>query len=365
MDKKILTVIVPSYNMEAYLAKGLQSLIVDDKDLFRKFEVIVVNDGSKDHTSEIAHGFAREFPGIFHVIDKSNGHYGSCINAALPEAQGEYVKVLDADDSVDTKSFCNFCRAVLEEVEKGDDGADLLVSPYQTIMTNGELKATVDYGLLERKTYYTLDEYPVSSPRFTIHSITYRTDFIRKMGYRQTEGMCYTDTEWIIEPMTKVRRFRYFKEVVTYYRLGRDGQSMDPVIFGRDFQCVADITVGLVMRYGRLVGQCEATAKRYYRRRVEDMVRKIYRGWAVGFCGCTCKVNIEEFDRRIKGIADFYEKATDLYIGLNRYHYYFVRDFRKWHFRYTPKWLMYKLAMLMAKPYSIILAAMRKVAGRG
>ena len=362
---KLLSIIVPSYNMEAYLPKCLESLVIEDRELLQRLDVIVVNDGSKDQTSEIAHSFSERFPGVFRVIDKPNGHYGSCINASLPIAMGEYVKILDADDFVDTKSFSNFCNVVLEEVEKGDDGADLLVSPYQEIMSDGELKATVDYGLVERKAYYTLDEYPSPSLRFTIHSITYRTDFIRKMGYRQTEGMCYTDTEWIIEPMTKVRRFRYFKEVVTYYRLGRDGQSMDPVIFGRDFQRVADITVGLVMRYVRLVGQCESTAKSYYRRQVEDMVRWIYSGWAVGFCGCTCKVNIEEFDRRIKGIADFYEKATDLYIGLNHYHYYFVRDFRKWHFRYTPKWLMYKIVMLMAKPYSIIRVAVRKIASRG
>ena len=63
----------------------------------QKLEVIVVNDGSKDRTSEIAHGFEAMHPGVFRVIDKANGHYGSCINAGLKNASGPYVKVLDVD----------------------------------------------------------------------------------------------------------------------------------------------------------------------------------------------------------------------------------------------------------------------------
>ena len=87
MDKT-LTIIVPSYNMEAYLPKCLGCLVIDDKELLQKLDIIVVNDGSKDRTSEIAHEFESRFPGVFRVIDKTNGHYGSCINAALPHVSG-------------------------------------------------------------------------------------------------------------------------------------------------------------------------------------------------------------------------------------------------------------------------------------
>ena len=85
MSAKILTVIVPSYNMEKYLPKCLGSLIVASE-LMERIEVIVVNDGSTDRTSEIAHEFAANYPQTFKVIDKSHGHYGSCINTALPIA---------------------------------------------------------------------------------------------------------------------------------------------------------------------------------------------------------------------------------------------------------------------------------------
>ena len=53
MDK-ILSVIIPTYNMEKYLHKCLNSLLVSDKSLFDQLEVLVINDGSKDSSSEIA-----------------------------------------------------------------------------------------------------------------------------------------------------------------------------------------------------------------------------------------------------------------------------------------------------------------------
>ena len=81
-SEKLLSVIIPSYNMEAYLPKCLGSLLIDDKELLQRLDVIVVNDGSKDRTSKIAHDFEVKYLGVFRVIDKENGNYGSCINAA-------------------------------------------------------------------------------------------------------------------------------------------------------------------------------------------------------------------------------------------------------------------------------------------
>src|SRR5574344_1376419 len=98
MDK-ILTIIIPTYNMEKYLRHCLDSLIVPNMD---KVEVLVINDGSKDSSSAIGHEYQDKYPQTFRVIDKENGNYGSCINRGLKEATGKYVKVLDADDWYDS-----------------------------------------------------------------------------------------------------------------------------------------------------------------------------------------------------------------------------------------------------------------------
>ena len=48
MTEKLLTIVVPTYNMEQYLDKNLKSLVIEDKELLKSVEVLVVNDGSKD-----------------------------------------------------------------------------------------------------------------------------------------------------------------------------------------------------------------------------------------------------------------------------------------------------------------------------
>ena len=88
---KILTIIIPTYNMEKYLRRCLDSLIIDEEGM-KQLEVLVINDGSKDSSSQIAHEYQDKYPDTFRVIDKENGNYGSCINRGLKEATGKYVK---------------------------------------------------------------------------------------------------------------------------------------------------------------------------------------------------------------------------------------------------------------------------------
>ena len=52
---KILTIVIPTYNMEKYLDKCLTSLVIEDRELMKQLEILVVIDGSKDRSSEIAH----------------------------------------------------------------------------------------------------------------------------------------------------------------------------------------------------------------------------------------------------------------------------------------------------------------------
>mgnify|MGYP002624493917 CR=1 FL=1 len=91
---KTLTIVVPTYNMDRYLERCLDSLILPEM-LMERLEVLVVNDGSKDKSSEIAHSYEKKYPQTFRVIDKENGNYGSCVNRGLKEATGKYIKNLD------------------------------------------------------------------------------------------------------------------------------------------------------------------------------------------------------------------------------------------------------------------------------
>lgn len=72
---KLLTIAVPAYNMETYLGRCLDSILLDE--IKEYLEVLLVNDGSKDNTLAIAQDYEQKYPDILKVIDKPNGGWGT------------------------------------------------------------------------------------------------------------------------------------------------------------------------------------------------------------------------------------------------------------------------------------------------
>lgn len=222
--EKLLTIIIPTYNMEKYLPKCLDSLIIE-KHLMSQLDIIVVNDGSKDSSSEIAHTYEKHFPDSITVIDKQNGNYGSCINAGLKIAKGKYIRVLDSDDSYDNKNFQLF----VEQLKNMD--VDLVVTNFIKVDEDGKILHTEKYNLgnWERKT---LDDY--SGNTIAMHAITYNRKVFNGLDYHQTEGISYSDNEWMIIPMVNVHSILYIDIDVYKYLIGREGQTVEYSVFLRN-----------------------------------------------------------------------------------------------------------------------------------
>ena len=272
MSDKILAVIVPSYNMEKYLPKCLGSLVVASE-LMERLEVLVVNDGSKDRTSEIAHEFAAKYPKTFRVIDKINGNYGSCINAALRAATGTFVKVLDADDSVDTTGLHEFILFLLE-LERFSK-VDVVFSDYVTVNESGAVLATNVYPFSTDEVFG-MDKIADSASTMAMHAIAYRTENLRAIGYHQSEGMSYTDTEWCFEPMSTVSTARYFSKVVYRYLVGREGQTVSIAATIRSYPMYLRLLNELAVRYERMVLHLSADSTRYAQRYLDRIINQVY-----------------------------------------------------------------------------------------
>lgn len=219
--EKQLSIIIPTYNMEAYIGKCLDSLLISE---FDQVEVLVVNDGSKDRSSEIAHSYAERYPDSIRVIDKPNGHYGSCINTALPQCTGRYVKILDADDTFDTEEFAKLVNAL----KSIDD--DVVVTRHIIVTTEGEVlnddkfppdtKLDVSLNLeVAAKT--------IASHYIQMHRLTYNRRVFDRIKYHQTEGVSYTDSQWAIVPLVVCKSFRCLDLIVYRYAMGREGQTMN------------------------------------------------------------------------------------------------------------------------------------------
>ena len=225
--KKILTLIIPTYNMEEYLDKCLTSLIIPEESIMDKLEVLVVIDGAQDRSSEIAHGFQNRFPSTFRVIDKENGNYGSCINRGLKEATGKYIKILDADDSYDNRFFADY----LSFLDKCD--VDLIINDLVYVNTKGkDIKKSI--FKLPKDRVFGFEEFSREMIElYAMHRAAYKTDNLRAINYYQTEGVSYTDQEWIFAPLTTVTTIRYFSYPLYRYLIGREGQTMDPKVLVR------------------------------------------------------------------------------------------------------------------------------------
>ena len=274
--EKQLTVIIPSYNMAQLLPRCLDSLL--ESGAQAGFEAIVVNDGSKDDTLQVALRYQDANPDCIRVIDKPNGNYGSTINAALPQARGKYVKILDADDWFDSAALAK----ILWELSSTD--ADMVVTHFTQIHPKG-VKELAKYNLYGKEPYeygrtYQLDQ--VLSDGyirfFLMHSLAYKTQLLLMNGYRQTEGCSYTDLEWDVYPLFYARDIVFFDTNLYQYNLDREGQTMDPKVLARSLDQLGRVTeniLGFYERYprGELSPQRKAFLDGFYRNRIRLMAK--------------------------------------------------------------------------------------------
>lgn len=265
---KVLSIIIPTYNMERYLEKCLSSLIIDG---LERVEVIVVNDGSKDRSLDIAQSFASKHPESFVIIDKDNGNYGSCINAGLYKATGKYVKVLDADDYFDTDNFAQML-ALLEELD-----VDLFLADYTRVYDEGEKRESLP---LPKCTVFDFTAECKKLKKILLkiwmHNIVYKRENLISISYKQTEGIFYTDNEWKYWPMATVRKAYYWDHSVYNYLIGREGQSVDKSVALKRFNDDLIVTLAMVKAYD---GMCELNPamKKIYYHTIFRRVRWIYK----------------------------------------------------------------------------------------
>ena len=297
--KKLLTIVVPSYNMEKYLRRGLESLIVQDS-LLEMLDVIVVNDGSKDRTSEIAHEFAEKYPRSFRVVDKSNGHYGSCVNVGLKMAVGAYVRILDADDSFNKPGLEHLLK-FLDSIDIDDN--DVVFFDTSVVYGNGEWTLSPPMRLPVNRVF-SFDELP--SPREVFWGQTryaFKVEKLRQIGYLQTEGVPYSDAEWIAFPWSNITNMRYFPEVVSVVLVGRDGQTMNPKTYMRDFGIVVDLTRGMLRNLPVYTKNANKEQSSYVREKVLHMVDHVYETCLL----CKPKADLRAFDEELRvSFPDFY-----------------------------------------------------------
>lgn len=224
MEKKILSIGIAAYNMEHYLRRCLDSLLISSLD---RIEVVIANNASTDSTPIIAKEYAARYPDSFRVVDiQVNGHYGRAVNTAIANSTGKYFKLLDADDS--------YCTDGLEELvcflENSD--VDLCVTGYYTTDDNNIItgKVSVPEGLVGRVLDADSIRWGLDTPSLllSMHSFCVKRSMLIDNQFALQEGIGYVDTEFNYFCLLYSKRISFLNTIVYRYLVGRDGQTISP-----------------------------------------------------------------------------------------------------------------------------------------
>lgn len=215
---KQLTISVAAYNVEAYLDHLMKSII--DADVMDSLEVLIVNDGSRDHTAEIAMRYQEKYPQSVRLIDKPNGGHGSTINRGIEEATGRYFRALDGDDWVHSEHLA----ALVGKMDSID--SDIILSNYIKCYEDGRTEKPNEFPGLQEGETYSFDEIRLPEFRMRYHTVIYRTELLKKNRIRLDEHCFYVDAEFMLYPIPHVDTIHYSGECVYCYRVGNEGQSV-------------------------------------------------------------------------------------------------------------------------------------------
>lgn len=224
-----VSVLVPICNVEMYLEQCLASLAAQD---MKEMEVICLNDGSKDSSSEIAHRFEKK-DARFRVIDKENSGYGKTMNIGLSMAQGKYVGIVESDDFVEPDMF----SALHEIAEKHN--ADVVKSAFW-VYTNGlNIFEDVISDVWYDRVISSDDTFKVFESNPSIWSNLYKRAFLmeNKIAFSESPGASFQDIAWRVKVFACARRAVFTKRAFYHYR--RDNANASVRADGKLF-CVCD-----------------------------------------------------------------------------------------------------------------------------
>lgn len=213
---------IPAYNSEAFLDKCLKSILLPE--LLDKLEILVVNDGSTDHTASIAEDYQKRYSQTLRLISQENRGHGGALNTGCAAAQGKYLKVIDADDWVDSRSLPAFV-SYLEDCD-----SDVVLTHYHTIdIGTGEVKCWRSYPETFGVSYtfaQILPQWRNFDRLLTFHGITYRTEFYHRLGGDLCQKVFYEDHEYATFPCCHAESVTPIDLFLYEYRIGDASQSV-------------------------------------------------------------------------------------------------------------------------------------------
>ena len=219
-------------------------------------EILIVDDGSKDRTAEIADEYERKYPGIVRAIHQENGGHGEAVNAGIRNATGLFFKVVDSDDWVDYEAYMKILKK-LRELAGGDTVLDMFIANYVYEKEGVRHKKIMRYSSLPQDKIFTWSE----AGRFhkgqyiLMHSVIYRTEMLKLCQLELPKHTFYVDNIYVYYPLPHVRTLYYMNVDLYRYFIGREDQSVNEKVMISRIDQQLFVTKKMISMYElRLIG---------------------------------------------------------------------------------------------------------------
>ncbi len=204
-----LSVIVPMYNVSAYVRECLDSLVCQT---LQDMEVIMVDDGCTDDTPSIAQEYAN-YNMNFHLIHKKNGGLSDARNYGMKFAKGEYIGFLDSDDFVEPTLYEKM-------IKKAEEGNEIVVTDIEYYYAFHPEKCYVMKGLSTWETD-SIQKKALLSPMFAWNKI-YKASLFKENELLYPVGTWYEDIPVTTILFAKASHIGYLEECLMHYRQRED-----------------------------------------------------------------------------------------------------------------------------------------------
>ncbi|MBE6071948.1 MAG: glycosyltransferase [Clostridium butyricum] len=246
-----VSIITPVYNVEACIAKNINSII---NQTCKDFELILIDDGSKDKSIEIAKELLEKSDVNYRIITQENSGVSVARNRGIEVAKGEYITFLDSDDYFHEK----FIELMYNKAKKSD--CDVVFCDYSEVNSKGEV-------LVKNRTNY-LDDYidgrcaalKQLSDDITIgmRSAIYKASVIKENNLRFDSNRKYgEDMIFIVKALMHSKKIISINEVLAYYVIWENSITQNVSLKHLDcYNSYVDL-----LDYVRQYGECKEIEK--------------------------------------------------------------------------------------------------------
>ena len=228
--KKLLSIIVPVYEVEKFIDKCISSLLVPDKQQLELLDIVVINDGTPDKSADMAREWEKKYPSIIRVIDQENRGHGGAWNHGTELAVGNYLFYLDSDDWFETSELSKLIDFL------GSCDTDMvMVDSKKYYAKTDKYVDTNRHAELEENRVYDADKFDWIGTGHGYnmtyaHDTVYRTKMMQQYMPLYCEKVMYDDVSLQAIPIAIAKDFVYVKYDIYRYYIGRPGQSFDPKV---------------------------------------------------------------------------------------------------------------------------------------